>query len=103
MSVTETPQDEAIFDPAPYEIPLNRPPQPDPHAVLVKLRGSLKLNRNDPAHMALVERLELGKAVPLNIVATTTGAGDGYRIDDQGSVTVTYIVSLNADMIEIAE
>lgn len=103
MSALETPQDEAIFDSSEYEVPFTRPEAPDPHHVLLKLGGSLKLNRNDPHHMAMVERLELGKAIRLDVTATTTNAGDHYRIDDQGTVTVTYVIRLNADIIEQAQ
>jgi hypothetical protein len=98
-----TDTDTELFDAKPYEVPF---PEIDDHpvdAIALTLRGALKLNRNDPTHVALIERLKLGRQVNLTCTATCTGKTNQIRTDNEDNTTLTHVVSLAIDWVDVPE
>ncbi len=91
-----------LFDSTDYQIPF---PKADGHEVtklVLRLGGSLELNRNDPEHTALVESLTLGKHIDLSVTASVDGKTQQVRFDADDNQIVTHAVSLRLHTIDPA-
>lgn len=85
MSATETPtQDSELFDGSEYKIPFPLQDGKEVTDLVLRLSGNLKLNRNDPEHVSLIESLTLGRVVSLNIIAGVGGKGVDVKEDADG-------------------
>lgn len=90
MSVAEN----ELFDGTEYEIPFAKADGKEVTALALNLSGSLRLNRNDPGHVALIESLTLGRIVQLSVMAGVSGKGQQVREGSDGNEVVTHTVSL---------
>src|SRR5436190_21048492 len=90
MSVAET----ELFDSTEYAVPFPKADGKEVTALALNLSGSLRLNRNDPEQVALIESLTLGRVVQLSVTAGVSGKGQQIREDSDGSEIVTHTVSL---------
>ncbi len=95
------PTDE-LFDGAEYEVPF---PQADGHTVnrlVIRLRGNIEQNRNDPDQTAFVEALRLGKYVALTCTASVSGKTQTFAEDAEGAEVVTHLVTLRVHEVSAA-
>jgi len=97
MSVAET----ELFDGAEYEVPFAKADGKEVTALALNLSGSLRLNRNDPEHVALIESLTLGRIVQLSVMAGVSGKGQQIREDNEGQELVTHTVSLKLHEVNV--
>jgi hypothetical protein len=90
-----------LFEGQEYEVPFPQVDGKEVTDLVLRLGGSLMLNRNDPAHAALIESLTLGKYVTLEVSASVDGKGQNIRTDDEKE-TVTHHVALKLHAVELA-
>src|SRR6266496_2236510 len=98
MSVAET----ELFDGTKYEVPFAKADGKEVTALALNLSGSLRLNRNDPDHVALIESLTLGRIVQLSVMAGVSGKGQQIREDNEVQELVTHTVSLKLHEVNTA-
>jgi hypothetical protein len=90
-----------LFDGREYEIPFPLADGKEVNELVLRLGGTLKLNRNDPEHVALVESLNLGRIVNLSVTAAVASKGASVKEDIGGVETVTHNVALQIhDLVE---
>jgi hypothetical protein len=90
-----------LFAGAEYAVPFPQVDGKEVTDLVLRLGGSLRLNRNDPKHAAMVEALTLGKYVTLEVSASVDGKGQNIRVDDEKE-TVTHHVALKLHAVELA-
>jgi len=97
MSTTAEPE---LFDSSEYRVPF---PQADGHEVtdiVLRLGGTIRLNRNDPDHAALVESLTLGRHLDLAVSVSVDSKAQGIRFDSDDRELVTHLVGLKIHSVE---
>jgi hypothetical protein len=95
--------EQELFEGKQYEIPFPKADGKEVTDLVVRLAGNLKLNRNDPEHVALIESLNLGRMVELRITAGVDSKGQSVKEDIDGTETVTYSVGLRLhEVVEAA-
>lgn len=97
MTITEAP----MFDTDQYKVPFPKVDDKEVTDLVLRLGGSLKLNRNDPEHAGLIESLTLGKYVTLTVTASVDGKFDSIRSDEDKEL-VTHTVALKLHTAEAA-
>lgn len=99
MSVVEIP----IFDTEQYKVPFPKADGKEVTDLVIRLGGSLNLNRNDPKWAEFVESLTLGKHVTLEVSASVEAKGDTYRFSEKDETEqVVHSVSLRLQSVEPA-
>ncbi len=88
----------ALFDTTDYQIPFPKIDNKEVSEIALRLTGNLKLDRNNPEHVSLIESLTLGRYVMLNITASVDSKGQTIKSDDE----VTYYVGLKLHSLEPA-
>jgi hypothetical protein len=102
--MTATAQDptDELFDSTNYQIPF---PKADGHEVtdlVLRIAGTLKLNRHDPNHVKLIEDLNLGRYTTLTVTASVDGKAQTIRHDTNDQEIVTHTVGLKLHSAEVA-
>ncbi len=95
--------DTELFDSKEYEVPFPKADGKEVTDLVLRLAGVLKLNRNDPEHVALIESLSLGRVVSLTVTAGVDSKGQSVKEDISGAEAVTYTVGLRVYEVVAAE
>lgn len=95
-------QDTALFDGKEYRVAFPRADGKEVTSLVLRLSGSLKLDRHDAEHAAFVESLELGRYVVLTVTASVDGKSHAVREGIDGTEVVTHSVALRIHEAEKA-
>lgn len=82
-----------LFDGSEFKVDF---PEVDGHEVtelVLRIGGTIKLNRNDPEHAEFVKSLELGRFPTAEVSMSVDSKHDVYRPGEDGD-TVTHVVGL---------
>jgi hypothetical protein len=101
MELEQIAQEEGLFNSDEYRVPFPKADGKEVNRLLVRLGGSIELNRNDPEHVALIESLELGRMQALTVTASVDGKGQSFRQDAMGEEIVTHTVALRIHDVEV--
>jgi hypothetical protein len=99
MSTTEA----ELFNGSEYAVPFPAVDEKEVADLVVRIGGSIRLNRNDPEHAAFVESLTLGRHVELAVLASVDGKGQSIRFDSDDNESVTYVVALKAHSLNVQQ
>jgi hypothetical protein len=96
-------QDDGLFDGEAYRVPFPQADGKEVDELVLRLSGSLKLNRHHPDDVALIEGLRLGRHVTLLVSASVDGKSQSVKVDQEGQETVTHAVGLRMHSVEPTE
>lgn len=88
-----------LFDTTKYQVPFQQADGHDVTDLVLRLAGTLKLNRNDPDHVALIDSLTLGRNVELRVFASVEGKAQSVRFQGDDEI-VTYTVGVRLHSAE---
>lgn len=79
--------EEAIFDPAPYDLPIPSLDGQKADKVILSFGGSMELDRTNEDDLQLIDSLLLGRDVRLSIIASVAGKGFTCSVKEDGDST----------------
>lgn len=99
------PPDGALFEKADYNDPrlaLDTVDDKDVDKIQLEFSGSVMLDRRDPADVAVMRDLALGKSLELRVAATVKSKKHGYTTGKEGVLdAVVYTGGLKVDTVYV--
>lgn len=92
--------DPGLFDSQEYEVPFPKADDKEVTDLVLRLAGTIKLNRNDSDHAALLESFRLGGVHALAVTVGVEGKSQTARENSVGTESVTHTVGLRILEIE---
>lgn len=101
--MTEIAHESALFDGGEYEIPFAKIDNHEVTDFVLGFAGNLRLSRNNPEHVALMEQLELGRFLTVSAEVSVDGKMQTFRRDAAENELVTYGIRLRVHSMEAVE
>lgn len=103
MTATVDPATGELFDGTAYTVAFPKVDGHDVDDLVLRIGGSIKLNRNDADHAAFIDSLKLGGYATLQVFAAVIGKNDSYRPAENGHPqTVVHNVTLRIETVNPA-